>query len=98
MPSTGLGRWAGRLLVTSVVLLALLIAAFNTNVLGAGFAQRTAGGLALWVATAAAVVGTLVTGIVSWIRLADHSIVVIVATVFGVLGTILLGIGAIPQS
>jgi hypothetical protein len=98
VPSTNLGRWAGWLLLSSAVLLGLLIAAFNTGALGAGFAQRTAGGLALWIVTAVAVLGTLVTGIVSWIRLGDHSIVVIVAMVFGALATILLGMGAIPQN
>lgn len=98
MPSTSLGRWAGWLLLSSAVLLGLLIVAFNTGALGEGFAQRTAGGLALWIVTAVAVVGTLVTGVVSRVRHGDHSIVVIAAMVFGALATILLGMGAIPQN
>lgn len=68
MPKTALGRWAGWLLAASVVLFTLLIVAYNTDVLGV-FGQRTAGGLALWIATAISVVGTLVTGAVSWLRL-----------------------------
>lgn len=97
MPRTNLGRWAGWLLLASTALLALVLVAYNTDALGDVFAQGTAGGVVLWVVTAASVIGTLVTGLVSWFRLKDHSIVVMVATIFGVLATALLGMGALPQ-
>jgi hypothetical protein len=97
MATTRLGSWAGWLFVTSLVLLAMLIVAYNTEALG-GFEQRTAGGLALWVVAAISAVGTLVTGAVSWLRFKDRSVVVILATVYGVLATTLLGFGAIPQN
>lgn len=97
VPKTALGRWAGWLLVSSVILFTLLILAYNTDVpevLG----QRTAGGLALWIVTAISVLGTLVTGAVSWLRFEDHSVVEIVVTVFAVLATTLLSFGAIPEN
>jgi carbon starvation protein CstA len=97
MPKTRLGKWAGWLFVTSVTLLALLIIAYNTELLGAAFAQRTAGGLALWVMAAIAAVATLVTGARSWLKYKDRSAVVIVATIYGVLATVLLAMGAMPQ-
>jgi hypothetical protein len=50
------------------------------------------------VVTAICVLGTLVTGLISWVRLGDRSIVVITATVFAALATILLGIGSIPKN
>jgi len=98
MPKTKLGIWAGWLFVAGLVLLALLIIAYNTDLLGGAFEQRTAAGLALWVVAAISAIGTLVTGAVSWLRLKDHSIVVIVATIYGVLATTLLAFGAIPQN
>lgn len=61
MATTRLGRWAIGLFVASVVLLATLIVAYNTDALGV-FEQRTAGGLALWIAAAVAAVATLITG------------------------------------
>jgi len=94
---TSWARWAGWFLGISVILFALLIVAYNTDALPM-IGQRTAGGLAMWVATAISVVGSLVTGVVSWLRFKDRSVVVIVATIFGVLGTVLLAIGAIPQN
>lgn len=97
MPKTALGRWAGWLLATSIISFTLVIVAYNTDVLGV-LGQRTPGGLALWIVTAISVVGTLVTGAVSWLRFKDRSIVVIVATIFGVLATTLLSFGAIPQN
>jgi hypothetical protein len=97
MPKTRLGRWAGWLLVSSVVLLTTLIAAYNTDLLGKVFAQRTPGGLVLWILTALAAVGTLVTAMLSRFRSKDRSPVVIVATVYGVLATILMTLGAMPQ-
>jgi hypothetical protein len=39
----------------------------------------------------------LVTGALSWLRYRDRSLVVILATIYGVLATILLAFGAIPQ-
>jgi len=97
MPKTRLGKWAGWLFVTSVTLLALLIIAYNTELLGAAFAQRTAGGLALWVMAAIAAVASLVTGVMSWAKFKDRSVVVKVATIYGVLATVLLAMGAMPQ-
>jgi hypothetical protein len=98
MPKTKLGKWAGWFLLAGVVLLTMLILAYNTEVLGDVFEQRTVGGLALWVATAVSVLGALVTGAMSWLRYKDRSLVVIMATVYGVLATTLLGFGAIPQN
>lgn len=83
--------------VASFVLLATLIVAYNTDALGA-FEQRTAGGLALWIAAAVAAVATLITGAVSWLRFKDRSVVVVVATIYAVLATALLAMGAIPQN
>lgn len=51
MPRTSLGRWAGRLFAVGIVLLTTLIIVYNTEALGDVFAQRTVGGLALWVVT-----------------------------------------------
>ena len=97
MPKTRLGKWAGRLFVAGFVLLALLIIAYNTEALGGLFEQGTAGGMALWVVAAISAVGTLVTGAVSRLRFEDRSVVVIVATIYGVLATTLLTFGAMPQ-
>ncbi|HEX9865022.1 MAG TPA: hypothetical protein VGC03_08670 [Acidimicrobiia bacterium] len=98
MPKTKLGKWAGWFLLAGVFLLAMLILAYNTEVLGDVFEQRTVGGLALWVATAISVLGALVAGAMSWLKYNDRSLVVILATIYGVLATILLGFGAIPQN
>lgn len=98
MPRTTLGKWAGWLFAASVILFAMLIVAYNTEVLGQVFAQGTAGGLALWVITALCLLGTVVTGVISWARLKDHSIVVVTATVFAALVTILLAMGSIPEN
>lgn len=98
MPKTKLGKWAGWFLLAGVFLLAMLILAYNTEVLGDVFEQRTVGGLALWVATAISVLGALVTGAMSWLRHKDRSLVVILATIYGVLATTLLAFGAIPQN
>ena len=87
----------GLVLVVAVVLLALVILAYNTEAFGDAFEQRTASGLALWVVAAVSAVGTLVTGAVSWLRFKDRSVVVIVATIFGVLATVLFVMGAMPQ-
>lgn len=97
VPTTGTGRWAGWLLVSSTLLLALLIVAFNTGAFGEVIKPGTVGGLALWVVTAISAVGTLITGAVSWLRFKDHSIVVIGATVLGVLMAAILAFGAMPQ-
>jgi hypothetical protein len=97
MARTRLGKWAVGLFVTSIGLFALLIVAYNTSALEM-FGQRTAGGLALWILTAIAVLGTLVTGTISWLRLKDRSALVVAATVFGILATTLLAFGAIPQN
>ena len=61
------------------------------------FEQGTGAGIALWVVAAIFAVGTLVTGAVSWLRFKDRSVVVIVATIYGVLATTLLTFGAMPQ-
>jgi len=98
MPKTRLGKWAGWLLVVGVVLLALLIVAYNTEALGGLFEQRTAGGVALWIVAAISAVAILVTGAVSWLRLKDRSTLVIAARIYGVLATTLLAFGAIPQN
>jgi hypothetical protein len=97
MPKTRLGKWAGWLFISSIVLLTLLIIAYNTELLGEAFAQRTAGGLALWLMAAIAAVATLVTGARSWLKHKDRSVVVIVATIYGVLATVLMVLGAMPQ-
>jgi hypothetical protein len=47
MPKTRLGTWAGRFFIVGLVLLAMVIVAYNTEALGEVFAQRTVGGLAL---------------------------------------------------
>ena len=98
MPRTRLGRWAGWLFVVAVVLLATLIVAYNTDVLGGLFEQGTAGGVALGVAAAIFSIATLVTGAVSWLRFKDRSGVVVAATIYGVLATTLLAFGAMPQA
>ena len=98
MPKTRLGKWAGWLLAVALVLLSTVIVAYNTDALGEVFAQRTVGGLVLWVVTAISTLGSLVTGLVSWLKFKDHSAVVIAATIFGLLATVLLGFGAIPQN
>ncbi len=97
MPKTVLGRWAGWLLVSNLILFTLLIVAYNTDTLGV-FGQRTAGGLALWIVTAISVVGTLVTGVASWLRFEDNSAVVVVAAVFALLAAMVLSFGAIPEN
>jgi hypothetical protein len=86
------------LLVATAASLVLLLVAYNTDALGGAFEQGTAAGVVLWLIAAAAAIGTLVTGIVSWFRFKDHSIVVIVATVLGVVATVLFAIGANPQA
>jgi len=99
MPKTTLGNWAGWFLIIAVVLLAMLIVAYNTEARGGGGGswKGTAAGRALWAVAAISAVGTLVTGAVSWLRFKDHSAVVIVATIYGVLATLLLAMGAMPQ-
>jgi hypothetical protein len=97
MPRTRLGTWAGWLLIVALVLLTTLIIGYNTDVLGGWFGQGTPSGVALWVAAAIASLATLITGVISWLRLKDRSAVVIVATIYGLLASILLGFGAMPQ-
>ena len=65
--------------------------------LGGAFEQGTAAGKALWAVAAISAVATLVTGAVSRLRFKDHSVVVTVATIYGVLATTLLTFGAMPQ-
>ena len=98
LPITKVGRWAGWLLASSLLLFAVLIVGFNTGAFGEVFAQRTAGGLALWVVTAISVVGMLVTAGWAWLKSRDRSVVVIAAAVLGVLAAVLLAFGAIPQN
>ena len=98
LPTTWVGRWAGCLLASSTLLFAVLIVGFNTEAFGEVFAQRTAGGVALWVVTAISVVGMLVTAGWAWLKSRDRSIVVIAAAVLGVLAGTLLAFGAIPQN
>jgi len=98
MPKTKLGTWAGRFFVVGLVLLAMLIVAYNTEALDEVFAQRTVGGLALWVVTAISTIGSLVAGLVSWLKFKDRSAIVIAATIYGLLATTLLAFGAIPQN
>jgi hypothetical protein len=98
MPKTRLGRWAGRFFVVGLVLLVVLIVAYNTEALGQVFSQRTVGGLALWVVTAISAIGSLVAGLVSWLKFKDRSAIVIAATIYGLLATTLLAFGAIPQN
>ena len=95
MPTTGLGRWAGWLLVASIVLFALMIVAYNTGFLGVG--TRTAGELSVGVAATIAVVGTVVTGAISWLRSKDHSLVVLAATSVGLLLTVILAFGQLAD-
>lgn len=98
MPSTRLGKWAGWSGLSAVVLLAVLIVAYNTDTLGNTFSQGTVGGVILWVLAAIATVTTLVTGAVSRFRSKDRSIVVMAATIYGLLATTLLAFGAMPQA
>jgi hypothetical protein len=98
MPKTRLGRWAGRFFVVGLVLLVVLIVAYNTEALGQVFSQQTVGGLALWVVTAISAIGSLVAGLVSWLKFKDRSAIVIAATIYGLLATTLLAFGAIPQN
>jgi hypothetical protein len=95
--STTVGRWAARFFGVSVILFALLIVAYNTDALPV-LGQRTVGGLALWVVTAISVIGTLIAGAVSLLGFKDRSAVTIVATVYGILATALLAMGAIPEN
>jgi hypothetical protein len=97
MPKTRLGKWAVGSFLVSVLLFGLVIIGFNTELLGI-FAQRTAGGLILWILTALAVLTSLVTGAVSWLRLKDRSVLVIVATIFGFIATVVISFGAIPEN
>lgn len=96
MPKTRLGKWAGWLFVAGFSLLAMLIIAYNTEALGEAFEQGTAAGSALWAVAAISAVATLVTGAVSRLRFKDRSVVMTVATVYGVLATTLLAFGAMP--
>jgi hypothetical protein len=96
MPTSRLGKWAGRLLVASVVTLAAVLIGFNTDAFGEEFTPGHVGGLALWVPAAIVAVGTLVTGLVSRLRFKDRSVVVIVATIYGVLATLLFVMGSLP--
>ena len=97
MPKSALGRRTGWFLLGSLVLFAVLIVAYNTEVLGV-IGQGTAGGVVWWIVTAISVVGTLVTAAMSWLRFKDHSVVVIAATVYGILGTLVMAMGAIPDN
>jgi hypothetical protein len=92
------GTWAGWFLVAGLVLLALLLVAYNSEALGDTFEQGTAAGRALWVVAAISAVGALVTGAVSWLKLKDRSVVVGAATIYGLLATTLLAFGALPQA
>lgn len=96
MPRSRLGTWAGWLLLASLVTLAAVLVGFNTDAFGEQFTPGHVGGLALWVPAAICAVGTLVTGIVSWLRFKDRSVVVIVATIYGVLATVLFIMGSLP--
>ncbi|MFP3914017.1 MAG: hypothetical protein ACLFWM_04015 [Actinomycetota bacterium] len=77
--------------------MATLIVAYNTDALDV-LGQGTAGGVILWVVAAIAAVVTLVAGAVAWLRLDDRSIVVILAAIYAVLTTVLLAMGAVPQT
>jgi hypothetical protein len=95
MARTQLGTWAVWSFLGSVLLLALLIVAYNTDLLP--FLAESPGRQIIWVLTALVTLSTLITGAWSWLKLGDHSALVIVATVYGVLATVLLGFGAMPQ-
>jgi len=91
MPGTNLGRWSGCLLRASVALFAVLLITYNPNAFGDTLAQGSAGGVVVWLVTASCVMGTLVTGVVSRVRLKGRSVAVIVATT-------LLALRALPQT
>jgi hypothetical protein len=95
MATTRLGTWAVRSFLGSVLLLALLLVAYNTDLLP--FLAEAPGRQILGVVTILVTLTTLVTGAVSWLKLKDRSVLVVVATIYGVLATVLLGFGAMPQ-
>jgi hypothetical protein len=95
MAKTQLGTWAVWSFLGSVLLLALLIVAYNTDLLP--ILAESPGRQIMWVLTAVVTLTTLITGAWSWLKLGDHSAMVVVATIYGVLATILLGFGAMPQ-
>lgn len=97
LPTTRVGKWAGWLLVSSIVLLAVLIVAYSTDAFGGIFDPGTAARLALGVLTAIPAVGALLTGGMSRLKFKDHSVVVIGAMIVGVLIVTLLVFGAMPQ-
>lgn len=95
MAKTKLGRWAVWLSLASVLLLAVLLVAYNTELLT--LLARDPGRWILGLVTTVAALGTLVTGALAWLKLKDRSVLVIVATVFGLLATALLSMGWFPQ-
>lgn len=95
MAKTKLGRWAVWLSLASVLLLAVLLVAYNTELLAV--LARDPGRWMLGLVAALAALSTLVTGALAWLKLKDRSVLVIVATIFGLLATVLLSFGAIPQ-
>jgi len=95
MARTQLGTWAVWSFLGSVLLLALLLVAYNTESLD--FLAEAPGRQILWVVTALATLSTLIAGAISWLKFGDRSALVMVATIYGVLATALLGFGALPQ-
>lgn len=95
MAGTRSGAWVVWWFVASVLLLALTLVAFNTDLITP--LAESPGRQILWVLTALASLGTLITGAVSWLKFGDRSVVVVIATIYGVLATVLLGFGALPQ-
>lgn len=80
--------------MTSVLLLILTLVAFNTDLIP--ILGESPGHEVIWVLTALATVITLITGAVSLLKLGDRSALVVVATIYGVLASIFVGMGALP--
>lgn len=95
MARTQLGRWAVWSFLGSVLLFAVLLVAYNTDLLP--LLAEAPGRQILGVVTILVTLTTLVTGAVSWLRLKDRSVLVVVATIYGALATVLLGFGTVPQ-
>lgn len=96
LPTTKIGRWAGWLLGSSLLLLAAFLTALHTEAFGKGFAAETAGRYALAAAFAASVLGLLITAGWAWLKHRDRSVVVAGAAILGVLLAALVVLGSLP--
>ncbi len=84
MPTTKLGKWAGGFLAGFLVLLLAIILGRNHGI-GLGTPQN----FILGICAAIAGIAAFVTGMISFFRLKDRTVVVAVATIFGSLATLI---------